>query len=143
MKNWSENIRRKTAKTQRGGMKSEQNTDTGIRFYRESVGKIKKGYGAQILLFLCYLCGAEGVLYALDFVLFLDFRLKEAAAATAAVCLICGFLACREERGDFFPGLWRRPAFFGCGGVCQRRPARRAFFMKRRRETSGIWRRKI
>ena len=52
-------------------------------------------------MFLCYLCGAEGILYALDFVLFLEFGMKEAAAATALICLILWLLGVPRGKGRF------------------------------------------
>ncbi len=69
--------------------------ETGIRFYKSRMSgqAAGRGYAAEFLLLLSYICGVEGILYALDFVLFLDFRLKEAAAVTAAVCLIIWLMA--------------------------------------------------
>ncbi|MGI6007799.1 MAG: transglutaminase-like domain-containing protein [Ruminococcus sp.] len=71
-----------------GRLKKEN--DRGIRFYRDRLPDrdVRKGYAAGFLLLLCFVCGAEGILYALDFVLFLNFQLQEAAAVTAAVCLV-------------------------------------------------------
>ncbi|MGI6011398.1 MAG: transglutaminase-like domain-containing protein [Ruminococcus sp.] len=96
------------------GIKEVCSLETGIRFYKSRISApaSRRGYAAEVLLLFCYICGVEGILYALDFVLFLNFRLEEAMAVTALICLLLWLLAVPK-------GKWKILSWplAGAGGI--------------------------